>query len=40
LIHQSGIVKVVYHNAYKDDSGLKFLERAGIELELIEDLEE
>ena len=38
LIHQAGIVKVVYHEAYKDDSGLKFLEKAGIELKLIEDL--
>ncbi|PKB42384.1 dCMP deaminase [Cellulophaga sp. RHA19] len=32
LIHQSGIVRVVYQNAYKDDSGLKFLEKAGIKL--------
>lgn len=32
LIHQSGIKRVVYANAYKDDSGLKFLEKAGIEL--------
>ena len=39
LIHQSGIVRVVYHNAYKDDSGLRFLKKAGIELTLIEDLE-
>lgn len=38
LIHQAGIVKVVYKQAYKDDSGLRFLERAGIELKLIEDL--
>lgn len=38
LIHQAGIVKVVYNTAYKDDSGLKFLEKAGIELKLIEDL--
>ena len=38
LIHQSGIVKVVYHQAYKDDSGLKFLKKAGIDLKLIEDL--
>ncbi|MFD2542639.1 deoxycytidylate deaminase [Lacinutrix gracilariae] len=39
LIHQAGIVRVVYNQAYKDDSGLRFLEKAGIELELIEDLE-
>ena len=38
LIHQAGIVKVVYNKGYKDDSGLKFLEKAGIELELIEDI--
>ena len=38
LIHQSGIIKVVYHNAYKDDSGLRFLEKAGIELQHIEDI--
>ena len=38
LIHQAGIIKVVYNIAYKDDSGLKFLETAGIELEQIEDL--
>lgn len=30
LIHQAGIVRVVYHNKYKDDSGLLFLEKAGI----------
>ena len=38
LIHQAGIVKVVYNQAYKDDSGLTFLKKAGIELKLIEDL--
>ncbi|PCI06972.1 MAG: CMP deaminase [Flavobacteriaceae bacterium] len=32
LIHQSGINRVVYQNAYKDISGLKFLEKAGVEL--------
>ncbi|PRP68145.1 deoxycytidylate deaminase [Nonlabens agnitus] len=30
LIHQSGIKRVVYLNAYKDDSGLQFLEKAGV----------
>ncbi|NRA91194.1 MAG: dCMP deaminase family protein [Psychroserpens sp.] len=39
LIHQAGIVRVVYHEGYKDDSGLQFLKKAGIELEHIEDLE-
>ena len=38
LIHQAGVVKVVYNIAYKDNSGLKFLERAGIELEQVKDL--
>jgi len=38
LIHQSGIIRVVYENKYKDDSGLRFLEKAGIELMQIEDL--
>lgn len=38
LIHQAGIVKVVYKQGYKDDSGLKFLEKAGIELKQIEDI--
>ncbi len=39
LIHQSGIVRVVYNQAYKDDSGLKFLEKAGVEIAHIEDLQ-
>ena len=38
LIHQAGIVRVVYGKAYRDDSGLQFLEKAGIDLKLIEDL--
>ena len=33
LIHQAGIRRVVYQTAYKDDSGLQFLKRAGVELE-------
>jgi len=32
LIHQSGIKRVVYATAYKDISGLEFLEKAGVEL--------
>lgn len=35
LIHQAGIVRVVYAKAYKDESGLDFLERAGVELQLL-----
>ncbi|CDF77862.1 dCMP deaminase [Formosa agariphila KMM 3901] len=38
LIHQAGIVRVVYCNKYKDNSGLDFLEKAGIQIEYIEDL--
>src|SRR5690606_197836 len=38
LIHQAGIVRVVYKEAYKDDSGLEFLRKAGIDVILIEDL--
>ncbi|WP_457618210.1 deoxycytidylate deaminase [Lutibacter sp.] len=32
LIHQSGIKRVVYAKAYKDTSGLEFLEKAGVEI--------
>lgn len=32
LIHQAGIKRVVYANAYKDDAGLQFLKKAGVEL--------
>lgn len=32
LIHQSGIKRVVYQKAYKDSSGLDFLEKAGVKL--------
>ncbi|MEO1032909.1 MAG: dCMP deaminase family protein [Bacteroidota bacterium] len=39
LIHQAGIVRVVYSQAYKDCSGLEFLKKAGVELKHIEDLE-
>ncbi len=36
LIHQAGIVRVVYGQTYKDTSGLEFLEKAGVLLELLE----
>lgn len=39
LIHQSGIKRVVYHEGYKDDSGIVFLIKAGVAVELISDLE-
>ncbi len=32
LIHQAGIKRVVYANAYKDLSGIYFLEKAGVEV--------
>ena len=36
LIHQSGIKRLVYIKKYKDDAGLRFLKKAGIELSQIE----
>ncbi|GEQ85132.1 dCMP deaminase [Patiriisocius marinistellae] len=39
LIHQSGINRVVYLEGYKDDSGVKFLEKAGVTVEHISDLD-
>ena len=38
LIHQAGIVRVVFSKAYRDDSGLQFLKKAGIDIKLINDL--
>jgi dCMP deaminase len=35
LIHQSGIRKVFYRNTYRDDGGLKFLEKCGVEIEKV-----
>jgi len=35
LIHQSGIKRLVYIDGYKDDSGLQFLERAGVKIQQI-----
>lgn len=39
LIHQAGIKRLVYHIDYKDNSGLEFLEKAGIELQQITELD-
>ena len=39
LIHQAGIIRVVYKDAYKDDSGIQFLKKAGIALEHIESID-
>lgn len=32
LVHQSGIKRLVYSKGYRDDSGLLFLQKAGIEV--------
>lgn len=40
LVHQSGIVRLVYIDKYKDDSGLEFLEKAGVEVVQIPKIEE
>lgn len=40
LIHQSGIRRVVYQKGYRDDSGLQFLVKAGIEVVHITDLDD
>ena len=32
LIHQAGIKRVVFANAYKDASGIGFLDKAGVEI--------
>jgi dCMP deaminase len=39
LIHQSGIKRVVYNNGYRDDSGIQFLKKAGVEVEQVSILE-
>jgi len=39
LIHQSGITRVVYHNDYKDTSGIDFLKRAGVQVDFIPNLD-
>lgn len=40
LIIQAGIKRVVFHNKYKDYSGLDFLEKAGVELCHLEEVNE
>ncbi|WP_313112264.1 deoxycytidylate deaminase [Aequorivita sediminis] len=39
LVHQAGITRVVYLNEYKDNAGIAFLEKAGISIQHIPDLE-
>lgn len=40
LIHQAGITRLVYNIGYKDNSGLQFLEKAGVELCHVTELED
>src|SRR6056297_3095771 len=40
LIHQSGIKRLVYSIDYKDNSGIEFLEKAGVELQQITQLDD
>lgn len=40
LVHQAGIKRVVYQTAYKDNSGLEFLEQAGVEIQHLPVLED
>ena len=35
LIHQSGIARVFFGNHYRDDSGINFLEKSGVEVRYI-----
>lgn len=39
LIHQSGITRLVYQIDYKDNSGLEFLRKAGVDIEQITELD-
>lgn len=39
LIYQSGITRVVYKELYKDDEGIDFLRKAGVELVHLPDVE-
>ncbi len=39
LVHQAGIKRVVYKDAYKDLTGMKFLEKAGVEVVHLKDID-
>jgi dCMP deaminase len=39
LIHQAGIKRLVFINKYKDDEGVQFLLKAGVEIDQIEDVQ-
>ena len=38
LIHQSGISRVWYRHQYRDDSGVRFLDRSGIQVTKTDDI--
>ncbi|MFD0964439.1 deoxycytidylate deaminase [Pseudofulvibacter geojedonensis] len=40
LVHQAGIKRVVYLEEYKDDSGIRFLEKAGVVVEHLAEIKE
>lgn len=40
LIHQAGIRRVVFVDAYKDQSGIKFLEKAGVDIVHLKEIDE
>lgn len=40
LIHQAGITRLVYLNEYKDNAGIVFLEKAGVGIQHISDLDD
>jgi len=40
LIHQAGIKRVVFKEGYKDQSGIEFLEKAGVEIVHLSNLED
>jgi dCMP deaminase len=40
LIHQAGIIRVVYLEGYKDNSGIEFLEKAGVVLKHLDSIAE
>lgn len=39
LIHQAGITRLVYNTEYKDNAGIEFLEKAGVSISHIPDLD-
>ncbi|WP_026451151.1 deoxycytidylate deaminase [Aequorivita capsosiphonis] len=39
LVHQAGIKRIVYLKEYKDNAGIAFLDKAGVSIEHISDLD-